>query len=269
MNTLITISALLFYVTAAALLARRLVVPASTSTRGIRHSALLIGLLALLLHGAALYGALYTAAGLNLGFFNMLSLTTWFIAVVVVITAFGQPLENLGIAVLPLAALGLALQELFPSSQSYVTHTSAGLDIHILLSIASYSVLAIAAVQALLLALQDHQLRNRKPGGFIRALPPLETMENLLFRMIGVGYVLLSVALVSGVHFLDDIFAQHLVHKTILSIVAWMVFAILVGGRWRFGWRGRVAIRWTLAGFAILMLAYFGSKLVQELILHR
>jgi len=177
--------------------------------------------------------------------------------------------ENLGIAVLPLAAAGLALQWLLPSPVNHLTHASIGLDIHILLSIASYSLLAVAAVQAILLAVQDHHLRNRKPAGFIRALPPLETMENLLFRLIGVGYILLSLSLVSGVHFLDNIFAQHIVHKTVLSIVAWIVFTTLLWGRWRSGWRGRVAIRWTLLGFAILMLAYFGSKLVQELILHR
>jgi ABC-type uncharacterized transport system permease subunit len=268
MNTLITISSLILYLVSAALLARRLFGPSRDSADHLKRIALFSGVVALSLHGVALFGALYTPTGLNVGFFNMLSLTTWFIAAVVVVTAFGHPVENLGIAVLPLAAIGLGLQELFPSPQSQITRTDTGLDIHILLSIASYSVLAIAAVQSLLLALQDHQLRNRKPGGFIRALPPLETMERLLFRMIGIGYLLLSMALISGVHFLDNIFAQHMVHKTILSIAAWIVFAILLWGRWRFGWRGRIAIRWTLSGFAILMLAYFGSKLVKELILH-
>ncbi|HEY0719735.1 MAG TPA: cytochrome c biogenesis protein CcsA [Gammaproteobacteria bacterium] len=225
--------------------------------------------MALLLHAVALYGAVYTPKGLDLGFFNVLSLTTWFIAMLVIVSANRSPVVNLGIVVLPLAAFGVALQWLFPSQGGHITHTSTGLDIHILLSIISYSLLAVAAVQAILLAVQDHHLRNRRPGGFIRALPPLETMEKLLFRMIGIGYVLLSLSLVSGVHFLEDIFAQHKVHKTTLSIVAWAVFAVLLWGRWRSGWRGRVAIRWTLAGFAILMLAYFGSKLVQELILQR
>jgi len=87
--------------------------------------------------------------------------------------------------------------------------------------------------------------------------------------MIGVGFALLTLALVTGVLFLQDIFAQHLVHKTVLSIMAWCVFALLLWGRWRFGWRGRVAIRWTVGGFVFLMLAYFGSKLVLELILKR
>ena len=92
-------------------------------------------------------------------------------------------------------------------------------------------------------------------------------MESLLFQMIAVGYATLSLALLVGITFLEDIFAQHLVHKTILSIIAWTVFAILLHGRWKYGWRGRIAIRWTLIGFLFLMLAYFGSKLVLELIL--
>ncbi len=269
MDTLITLSSILLYATSASLLAWRLAARTSNSNAISKAIPLWLGLIALLFHVIALYSTISTPHGLNLGFFNMLSLTTWVIALVVVASAFGKPVENLGIAVLPLAATGLALQWLFPSPLNHLTHTSIGLDIHILLSIASYSLLAVAAVQAILLAVQDHHLRNRKPGGFIRALPPLETMENLLFRMIGIGYILLSLSLISGVHFLDDIFAQHIVHKTILSIVAWIVFAVLLWGRWRSGWRGRVAIRWTLLGFAILMLAYFGSKLVQELILHR
>ena len=103
----------------------------------------------------------------------------------------------------------------------------------------------------------------------VRTLPPLEVMERLLFQMIGTGFALLSAALLTGIVFLEDIFAQHLVHKTVLSIVSWMIFGILLWGRWRFGWRGRTAIRWTLSGFLFLILAYFGSKLVLELILQR
>ena len=112
-------------------------------------------------------------------------------------------------------------------------------------------------------------MRHRQPGGFLRGIPPLTAIESLLFQMIGAGFVLLSITLFSGLLFLKDIFAQHLVHKTVLSFIAWGVFGVLLWGRWRFGWRGRTAIRWTLSGFAFLALAYFGSKLVLELILQR
>ena len=120
-----------------------------------------------------------------------------------------------------------------------------------------------------MLAIQEHHLRNRQPGGYIRALPPLQVMERLLFQMIGTGFALLSAALLTGFFFLEDIFAQQLVHKTVLSIAAWVIFGVLLWGRWKFGWRGRTAIRWTLSGFIFLLLAYFGSKAVLELILTR
>jgi ABC-type uncharacterized transport system permease subunit len=120
-----------------------------------------------------------------------------------------------------------------------------------------------------LMTLNRYRLRHRQPGGFLRGIPPLTTMEALLFQMIGAGFVLLTITLVSGLFFLEDFFAQHLVHKVTLSFVAWGVFGVLLWGRWRFGWRGRTAIRWTLSGFAFLVLAYFGSKLVLELILQR
>jgi ABC-type uncharacterized transport system permease subunit len=166
-----------------------------------------------------------------------------------------------------MAALTIALMFAYPSQHilSEIGHWQ--LELHILLSILAYSLLVIAALQAVLLAVQDHQLRNRHPGGLIRALPPLQTMETLLIQLIATGFVLLSLALLTGLFFLEDIFAQHLVHKTVLSLIAWGVFATLLWGHWRFGWRGRVAIRWTLGGFLFLMLAYFGSKLVLELLL--
>ena len=131
------------------------------------------------------------------------------------------------------------------------------------------SIEAMAAAQAVLLAVQDRHLHGRRPGGFVRALPPLTTMEALLFQMIGGGFVALSFALSSGILFLDDIFAQHLVHKTILSILTWLVFGVLLFGRWRYGWRGSLAVRMTLAGVALLVLSYFGTKLVLEVILGR
>jgi ABC-type uncharacterized transport system permease subunit len=138
-----------------------------------------------------------------------------------------------------------------------------------MMSVLAYSLLSIAAVQSVLLAIQDKHLREKRPGGFIRSLPPLQTMETLLFQLIGLGLTILTLSLISGVIYLDDMFAQHLVHKTILSMTAWVVFATLLWGRWKFGWRGRTAIRWTLTGFVVLLLAYMGSKWVTEIMLGR
>jgi ABC-type uncharacterized transport system permease subunit len=229
----------------------------------------LLGLVAAGLHGMLLLYTVISPNGFNLGFFNALSVSGWLIAMVLLLLATVRPVENLGIMVLPFAALTVLLALMFPSLRPISDLTHWQLELHILISILAYSVLALAAVQAILLAVQDRRLRSRLPGGFMHGIPPLVTMEAMLFRMIGVGFVLLSLALLSGLVFLEDIFAQHLVHKTILSTVAWAVFGILLWGRWRFGWRGRKAIRWTLGGFSVLVLAYFGSKLVLELVLRR
>ena len=228
-----------------------------------------LGLVAALLHAITLYNDLFVATGLNLGFFNAASLITWLIAVMLLLTAITNPVESLGVFLLPLAGIGISLEMIFPSDHILISTEAAELKIHIFMSILAYSLLSIAAIQAVLLAIQDYHLRNKRPGGFIRALPPLQTMETLLFQMIGAGLAVLTLSLLSGFFYLEDMFAQHLVHKTILSIVAWCVFASLLWGRWRFGWRGSKAIRWTLSGFFVLMLAYIGSKWVMEILLQR
>jgi ABC-type uncharacterized transport system permease subunit len=232
-----------------------------------RNQVLMIGLAAVIIHGGLLYTSLLTPAGLNLGIFHAASLVAMTTSLLLLLSAFVEPVENLGIAVFPVAAVSIGLTMLYPAPHIITSTSSWQLDSHILTSLLAYSILGLAVLQALLLAIQDRHLRNRSPGGFIRALPPLQTMESLLFQMIATGFVLLTLALVTGALFLEDIFAQHLVHKTTLSIIAWGVFAVLLWGRWRFGWRGRTAIRWTIGGFIFLMLAYFGSKFVLELLL--
>lgn len=234
-----------------------------------RHLGLLLGFAGLLLHGLMLYHELFTSGGLNLGFFNAVSLAAWTVAGLLLVSALSKPIENLAILALPLAAITVLLDLRFPGSHLLSENSGWALRVHVLSSILAYSLLTLASAQAILLAIQDNHLRRHHPGGFIRALPPLQTMESLLFEMIGLGFVLLSVSLLTGFLYLEDMFAQHLVHKTVLSIVAWIAFATLLWGRYRFGWRGRKAIRWTLVGFAVLMLAYFGSKAVIELILQR
>jgi ABC-type uncharacterized transport system permease subunit len=234
-----------------------------------RNQAMMIGLGAVIIHGLILYPAILTDAGLNLGIFYAASLVAMTTSLLLVLASFIEPVENLGIPVFPTAAVCIGLTLLYPTPHIVSDASAWQLNSHILASLLAYSILGLAVLQALLLAIQDQHLRNRHPGGFIRALPPLQTMESLLFQMIATGFVLLTLALVTGALFLEDIFAQHLVHKTILSIVAWVVFAILLWGRWRFGWRGRTAIRWTIGGFIFLMLAYFGSKFVLELVIGR
>jgi len=228
---------------------------------------IIIGFIASGLHLFILFQVMNTPFGIDISIFSILSLTSWLILSLLLFATFKYPVENLLILIMPLAAFFIILRSISPHHLYLSQDLSLGLDTHILLSILSYSLLSIAAVQAILLSIQDRHIRNRHPGGFIRALPPLETMETLLFHMITIGFLLLSFSLISGMFYIENIFEQHLVHKTLLSVLGWITFAILLWGRHQFGWRGRTAIKWTISGFILLMLAYFGSKFVLELIL--
>jgi len=266
-SIVVTISATIFYLLAAYVLARRLA-DRSMNAAG-RTQGLLLGLAGATLHAVLLQQAIIAETGLNLSFTNTGSLATWFVAILLLLAAFKKPIENLGILVLPLSAASLLVQVLLPTTHLTTTVESHGLGVHILLSVLAYAMLGMAAVQALLLNYQERNLHRRHPGGVIRALPPLDTMETLLVQMITIGFAFHTLSLASGFVYLENMFAQHLAHKTILSIIAWSVFAILLFGRWRYGWRGRTATRWTLSGFVTLVIAYFGSKYVIEILLNR
>jgi ABC-type uncharacterized transport system permease subunit len=228
----------------------------------------LLGLLALLAHGTSLYLQLITPTGLGLDFFNAASLIAAAVILLTLLASRQIPVENLLLLLFPLGTLTVLMAQFAPSGTSQTIDEQAGILAHILLSILAYGMLTIAMFQSLLLLLQDHQLKHKHPSGLIKNFPPLQTMESLLFGFLWAGWGLLSLSLFSGWLFVDNLFTQHLAHKTILSVFAWLVFAVLLWGRQQLGWRGHKAIRWTLAGFSLLMLAYFGSKLVREFILH-
>jgi ABC-type uncharacterized transport system permease subunit len=228
-----------------------------------------VATIALLIHSHLLYQGIFNVQGLNLGIFNAFSLVSWLIVLMLIMTAIRKPIENLGIVLFPLAAVAILLEINLPSERIISSGGPWQLRAHIMFSFLAYSLFTIAMVQAIILYIQDKHLRNHQPGGFIRSLPPLQSMEYLLFQIITVGYLLLTIGLLTGGLFLEDIFTKHLAHKTVLSIIAWAIFSVLLWGRFRYGWRGRKAIHWTLGGFITLMLAYFGSKMVLELVLSR
>lgn len=230
---------------------------------------LLLGIVAISLHGILLYSQIFIGAGINFGFFNAASLVAWGIALLLWVTVLAKPVENLLIALFPLAALFIGLEAYFPSQRILSADMGFGVQLHIFYSILAYSILSISALQSIFLAIQDYQLHHKHPGWALQMLPPLQVMEALLVQMIGIGVILLTASLISGFIFLENIFAQHLVHKTVLSLFAWLIFVALLWGRWQYGWRGKTLVRWNLSGFFILMLAYFGSKLVLELVLKR
>ncbi|MDH5546652.1 MAG: cytochrome c biogenesis protein CcsA [Gammaproteobacteria bacterium] len=266
MLTFVSALSILCYLLSSVILLRRLR-PDLAAAPG-KSIVLLCTFVALLLHAWALYATVVTEAGLNLGFTNISSVAVWFVASLLLIAMMNKPIEALGIIIFPVTAIVLSIHTTVPTTH-IVLNEARGLSIHILFSILAYSLLGLACVQAILLSTQERNLHNRHPGGFIRALPALETMETLLFQMISIGFALQTMSLASGFVYLEDMFAQHIVHKTVLSVVAWLVFATLLWGRWKHGWRGRTAVRWTISGFVTLMVAYFGSKYVLEILLKR
>jgi ABC-type uncharacterized transport system permease subunit len=268
MSSLSHISAIVLYLLGSLTVAWQLFTRREIS-KAFRLPLYIATLVALVLHSHILYHKMVTAHGLSLGITNMFSLVTALMVAVLLFAVLRRQVENLSIAILPLAAVAMLLQWLVEVPQPQIRQGNLGLETHILLSVVAFSLLSIGALQAVLLAIQERHLRNHRPNGFITALPPMESMESLLFQILWIGFIVLTLALFNGLLDLKDMFAQHLVHKTVLSLFAWLVFAILLWGRWRYGWRGRTAIRWTLTGIISLLLAYFGSKLVLELILHR
>lgn len=206
--------------------------------------------------------------GFSFSFSSVASLNVLGVVLVLLLTALSRPVEKLGIVLFPLAAVLLLIDVRFHAlSRALSVHTGV-MAVHIVTSVVAFSLLSVAAMQALLLVLQHNQLKKHPPSRFILLLPSLQTMETLLFQMIFAGVLVLSVSLSTGFLFLHDLFAQHLVHKTVLSLLAWAIFLSILLGRKRYGWRGRVAVNWILAGFVLLLLGYFGSKFVLEFIFH-
>ena len=221
-----------------------------------------------LLHGSYhLLVAWQTAGGPDMHFFSALSLVSLGMAAMTALVGAQGRMAGLGVLAFPLAALLLLVYHLHGHVPTH------GLDwrlqLHAWLALLAYAALAIAALLALMLWAQERALRRREFHAWLRALPPLTELEELLFRTITVGFLLLTATLLTGMLFVENLFAQHLVHKTVLSVLSWLAFGALLLGRWRYGWRGGKAVRWTLMAMALLLLAFFGSKFVMELVLQR
>ena len=218
-------------------------------------------------HLALLAHAVPAGDTLTLGFGNAVSLLGAAVVLLFVGVSLLRGVDNLGAVLAPLAGVSVLLMLLPDHSTPLPVSDVLPLALHVLLSLAAYALLALAALQALVMAYQDVRLRRHTPGQVLRVLPPLGDMERLLFQLLALCFAALTLALLSGVLFLGDIFAPHLVEKTILSIGAWIVIGTLLIGRRRAGWRAQTAVRWTLAGFALLALGYLGSKFALEFVL--
>ena len=262
------ILAILLFALTTLMLWRYLQKKANTSAQISKSTFLYLWSLALIVMAIFIYKNIYHSGGIDLGFYNSLLLASFVICVILFAASFIKSIEHLGMIVLPVTIICLILNLLFGQPDNSLTY-NPGIQTHIITSIIAFSILCLAAVQAILLFIQERSIKQHTSTGLLRSLPSLHESETILFQSIILGVLVLTIALVTGFIFLDDIFAQHLVHKTFLSCLAWLVFVVLLWGRFQFGWRGVTAVRWYLGGFSFLILAYYGSKIVLELILNK
>lgn len=257
----IVLIAIVLYLVAAALLVT------DVQRQRVSRAWLLPASTAVLMHGVAHLLGWNEAGGTEMHFFAAMSLVGLGMAALTTFVGAGGRMPALGVVVFPLAAL--TLSGYHQHGHAPGTPLDWRLQLHAWMALLAYATLAIAALLAVMLWLQERALRRREFHRWLRALPPLVELETLLFRTIAVGFTLLTGTLLTGVLFVENLFAQHLVHKTVLSVLSWLVFGGLLVGRWRYGWRGATAVRWTLTAMALLMLAFFGSRAVLELVLRR
>lgn len=235
------------------------------------HYAMLVPLM---LHAITLYQSMFIGAGLSFGLGNAISAIVWLTAFIYWFSGFFSRLQGLQTLVAPIAAaaaIAILLPLVFPSLRVLENTELPAFKAHLLIAMMAYSLLTIAALHALLMIVVERQLHRPATHPILTNLPPLLAMEKLLFRIIWIGFILLTLTLLSGIIFSKEVFGQPLTftHKTLFGFISWSVFAALLIGRQLYGWRGKIAIRWTLTGFVTLLLAYIGSKFVLEIILNR
>jgi len=226
--------------------------------------------LGLLLHAWLLYQDVF-AQGFNFGLANALSSIFWLTVLIYWLADLKHQLHSLQAFVLPPAAV-FSLLPAFYTQSHFMPEASARLFIvHIAIALLAYSLFTFAALHALLMTIAERGLHNKPTLIKLPSFPPLMVMESLLFKVITFGFVLLTFTLISGMLFSEEIFGKALQfnHKVIFSIASWLIYGWLLFGRYQYGWRGKKAIRWTLIGFALLLLAYVGSRFVLQIVLHR
>ena len=240
--------------------------PFSAHGRGGRIAAVAIAGVGAVVHAAALMDErrMAPAAALSLG--DTLALVALVIAVIAILMAVRPGKRGVAALLLVIAAM---LEAAFSEGTRQFSMARPGweLSFHIAMATTAFAFLTIGMALAIAQVVVDHRLRSRQPLGLLKILTPIESLESGCFQSILAGFLVLTLALVSGAFFIENLFAQHLVHKVALAIIAWLVFGVLLLGRLKFGWRGRKALRWTFAGYTLLGLSYFGSKIILENVL--
>ncbi len=227
---------------------------------------------ALVLHGMLVWNAILTDDGLNLGVANAISLIVWLTVAIYWLASLAVPvLASIQGLWAPIALLAVLMQAVLPSN--YLVHYGGDplFSVHFAIAMLAYSLFIVATMHALVMLAEQKWLHRGVMPPFLRSLPPLLEMEALLFRILFAAFVLLTLTVVSGVFFSEQLFGRPLQfnHKTVFGIVSWVIFGSLLVGRYFYGWRGRRAVYWTLGGFLALLLSYVGFKFVLEIVLQR
>lgn len=225
----------------------------------------------LVLHAGLLYAAALAGPHLVLGVGIAVSVIVWLSVLIYWLGSFVHRVEGLQALVMPIAAAACLLPLIVPSARALPNTEFFAFKAHLIISMLAYGFFTIASLHALLMALLEKRLHGGRIGAARSALPPLLTMESILFRLISAGFVLLTLSLASGILFSEELFGRPLSfnHKTVFGVLSWLIFGALLAGRALYGWRGRTAMRWTFAGFLTLVLAYLGSRFVVEVLLQR
>jgi ABC-type uncharacterized transport system permease subunit len=230
---------------------------------------------ALAAHAIALSVSMFGApgGGVNLGFSHAVSLIAWLTALTYVGLGRDARLNRLASQYLaPSAAVACVLVALMPGRRMVDYGAADGFFIaHVVVALLAYALFTVATLHALLTLLLQRQLHAGSTALQRDDLPPLLKIERSMFRLLGIAFTLLTVTLLTGVLFSEALFNKpfEVTHKTVFAFMSWLVFAGLLLGHWLAGWRGKLAVRWVLIGFAMLLLSYVGSKFVLEVILKR
>lgn len=220
---------------------------------------------ALALHGSAILRS-HHLFGVDFGLYHIASLIFLVMAILSLLLMITRPLQVLIVVMLPLAALAAMVSALAPPGGTDNV-LGLGLLAHIALSVISYGLLTLTAIQALFVILQNNRLKHHQTRGLIRALPPLQRMEDMFFELLAAGTLVLGGAVIAGAVFIADLFAQHLVHKTVFTLLSLAVYVLVVVGHQRQGWRIRTAVILQWLAYSLLALGFFGSKIVLEFLL--
>ncbi len=236
-----------------------------------RNAGQILLVIALLLHAVAIWHSIVRPDGLDFAFANALSLVAGLAVLAAWLTGVLRTLPGVAAVILPVASVCALLPPLAASTHRIAFASEPWAAAHIAVALCAYALFVVVAMQALVMTGLEKRLHRGLPDATSRGVPPLLTLERYMFRLLTVGFVLLTLALASGIVFSEQLFGKAVTftHKNVFSVAGWLAFAVLLFGRWRYGWRGRTALKWILGGTVLLVLGYLGSKFVSEMLLRR